>query len=236
MQVGASWLWNCKTCQGIEMGKDIEQLKEKFVTACRILANEGLIEAAYSISCRFDQDQMMINDRISPLLLTQEDIISVPLDNPGDTIGKHHPAIYKAREDVQAVVHAHPPYAIALSTVEQEFVPVHHYGSIFHGKIRVFKSQGMVQTRGRARTIADLLGDGRAVLQRGHGTVVVGKDIEEAVLGTIYLEEAAKINYLAKDMGTPEYLSMELSNKITGQVFKERSLKKAWNHYAAKLK
>ena len=123
------------------MENDIEKLKDKFVTACRILANEGLIEAAYSISCRFDQDQMMINDRISPLLLTQENIIFVPLGSPGETIGKHHPAIYKAREDVHAIVHAHPPFAIALSTDEDEFVPVHHYGSIFHGKIKVFKTQ-----------------------------------------------------------------------------------------------
>ena len=216
------------------MENDIEQLKDKFVTACRILANEGLIEASYSISCRFDQNQMMINDRVSPLLLTKENIILVPIDSPGDTIGKQHPVIYKAREDVHAIVHAHPPYAIALSTVEEEFIPVHHYGSIFHGKIKIFKSQGMVQTQDRARTIADLLGNGRAILQRGHGTVVVGKDIGEAVLGTIYLEEAAKINYLAKEMGRPEYLSMEQSDKISGQVFKERSLKKAWNHYAAK--
>ena len=218
------------------MENNIDQLKEKFVTACRILANEGLIEAAYSLSCRFNHDQMMINDRISPLLLTQEDIVTVPIDKSGDTIGKHHPAIYKARKDVNAIVHAHPPYAIALSTVEDEFIPVHHYGSIFHGKIKIFKSQGMVQTSDRAQTIADLLGDGRAILQRGHGTVVVGKNIEEAVLGTIYLEEAARINFLAKEMGKPECFSMDLSEKIAGQVFKERSLKKAWDHYTAKLK
>jgi HCOMODA/2-hydroxy-3-carboxy-muconic semialdehyde decarboxylase len=218
------------------MENDIEQLKDKFVTACRIIANEGLIEASYSISCRFDQDQMMINDRISPLLLTQENIISVPLDSPGDTIGKHHPVIYKARKDVHAIVHAHPPHAIALGTVEEEFIPVHHYGSIFHGKIKIFKSQGMVQTKDRARTIAELLGTGRAILQRGHGTVVVGKDIKEAVLGTIYLEEAARINYLAKEMGRPEYFTTEQSDKISGQVFKERSIEKAWHHYAAKLK
>jgi len=217
------------------MEQNLDQLKEKFVTACRILANEGLIEAAYSLSCRFNQDQMMINDRISPLLLNRENIVIVPIDAPGDTIGKHHPAIYKARTDVNAIVHAHPPYAIAIGTVKEEFVPVHHYGAIFHGTIKVFKSQGMVQTRDRAQTIADLLGSGRAILQRGHGTVVVGKDLKEAVLGTIYLEEAAKINFLAEELGEPHYFTTELSEKISVQVFKERSLNKAWEHYAAKL-
>jgi len=218
------------------MGDNIDQLKAKLVTACRILANEGLIEAAYSLSCRFDRNRMLINDRVGPCLITREDIVSVPIDVPGDTIGKVHPAIYKAREDVNAIVHAHPPYAIALSTIEEEFVPVHHYGSIFHEKIMVYKNQGMVQTKDRGQAISDLLGAGRAILQRGHGTVVVGKDLTEALIGTIYLEEAAKINFLAKQMGTPEYLSMELSHKISGQIFKERSQKKAWDHYASKLK
>jgi len=216
------------------MDDSIDQLKEKFILACRILAEEGLIEASYSISCRIDQNNMLINDRIGPFLVTREHIIAVPIDAPGDTMGKVHPIIYKARKDVNAIVHAHPPYAIALSTIDEAFVPVHHYGSIFHGKISIYDSQGMVQTRERGQAISDLLSEGRAVLQRGHGTIVVGKDIEEAVLGTIFLEEAAKTNYLAKQMGSPQYLSMEQSDKIAGQIFKERSQKKAWNHYVAK--
>jgi len=218
------------------MDDTLNRLKDKFIKACRILANEKLIEAAYSLSCRFDRSRMLINDRIGPYLLAADDIVTVPIDAPGDTMGKVHPAIYQAREDVNAIVHAHPPYAIALSTIDEEFVPVHHYGAIFHGKMKIYDSQGMVQTPQRAKAIAEVLGGGRAVLQRGHGTVVVGKDIEEAVLATIYLEEAARMNLLAKEMGNPEYLSMELSARITGQIFKERSQKKAWNHYISKYK
>ena len=63
----------------------------------------------------------------------------------------------------------------------------------------------------------------------------MGKDLKEAILGTIYLEEAAKINFLASELGEPAYFSPELSEKISGQVFKERSLNKAWDHYAAKV-
>lgn len=217
------------------METDIEQLKEKYITACRILLNEGLLEAAFSVSCRVGKDRIMINPVTSPGLITRENILINSIDDQPE-MGKVHPAIYKAREDVNAVVHAHPPYAIAFSTLEEAFVPVHHYGAIFHGKIKVYKSQGQVKTRERGREIAELLGEGRAILQRGHGTIVVGKSIEEAVLGTIYLEEAAKINFLAKKMGTPQYLSEELSEKIEGQVFKERSQKRSWDHYVSKLK
>jgi ribulose-5-phosphate 4-epimerase/fuculose-1-phosphate aldolase len=70
---------------------------------------------------------------------------------------------------------------------------------------------------------------------QGHGATMVGKDLREAVLCMIYLEESLKMMVLARQMGTPEYLSREESEKITGQILKPRSQNKAWMHYAAKL-
>jgi L-fuculose-phosphate aldolase len=216
------------------MQSHIDQLKETFVIACRILANEGLVEAAFNVSCRFDNDKMMINPVTSPTLVTKDNISTNSLDEQ-PVMGTVHPSIYKAREDVNAIVHVHPPYAIAFSTLGEEFIPVHHYGCPFHGKIKVYKSPGQVKTAERGDAIAKVLGDGRAVLQQGHGTIVVGKDLKEALLATIYLEEAMKINFLANQMGTPDYISRELSEKITGQILKQRSQDKAWNHYVDKL-
>jgi len=217
------------------MQNSIEQARRKYVTACRILANEGLADAAFSVSCRIGSDRLLINPVTSPTLVTPENILLISIDEQ-PVMGKVHPEIYKVRKDVNAIVHAHPPHAIAFSTLEEEFVPVHHYGSIFHEQISVYKSQGQVKTKERGNEIAQLVGNGRAILQRGHGTLVMGKNIEEAVLGTIYLEEACKINFLAHKMGAPHYLSKEQSRHIAGQVFKERSILKAWDHYVSKLK
>ena len=83
--------------------------------------------------------------------------------------------------------------------------------------------------------MAEVLGDGPAVLQQGHGVLVVGKDLREALLLTIYLEEAMKVNLLAKQMGTPENISKELAKKITWQFMNPESQNKAWNHYVDKL-
>ena len=217
------------------MENKVDELKAKLVNACRILVNEGLTQGAYCISCRLDHKRLLMNANISPCLINTENILIQPLDEKPEE-GKAHPAIYKAREDVNAIVHAHPTYAIALGTVQEEIIPIHHYGVIFHGKIKVYKSQGQVKTTQRAEEIAELLGDGRAILQRGHGTLVVGKDLEEAVLGTLFLEETAKIQFLAKLMGTPEYISTDLSAKITTQILNEKSKKRMWDHYVAKLK
>ena len=41
--------------------------------------------------------------------------------------------------------------------------------------------------------------------------------------------------YWARSMGTPKYFFEDLARGVAGQVFKERSNIKAWNHYVAKL-
>jgi len=58
----------------------------------------------------------------------------------------------------------------------------------------------------------------------------------EVGLGTLFLEETAKIQFLAKLMGTPEYIPTDLYSKITTQILNEKSKKRMWDHYVAKLK
>jgi len=217
------------------MKNSIEQLKEQFIQACRILVNEKLATAFFSLSCRFNKDQYLINSGRSPALMNKEDIITASLQDPSAS-GKAHPAIYRAREDVNAIVHAHPPYAIALSTVKEAFAPIHSYGAIFHGKIQVYGDYGQVKTQERAQEIVDVLGKGRAILQKGHGTLVVGKDLVEAVLATIFLEEAARIHFLARGMGTPQTIPLEISQKVGAQAFKEKSNQRAWEYYLSRIK
>ncbi len=215
------------------MSTELDQLKDTFVTTCRILANEGLAEAAFNVSCRYQDDKMLIIPVTSPTLVTRDNIKIISMDDEPD-VGKVHPSIYKARADVNAVVHGHPPYSIAFSTIGEEFIPVHHYGCPFYG-LPVYKSPGQVQNVKRSVAVTEVLGDGPAVLQQGHGVLVVGQDLREALLLTIYLEEAMKVNLLAKQMGTPETISEELAKKITWQFMNPESQNKAWHHYVDKL-
>lgn len=215
------------------MSTELDRLKDTFVTTCRILAKEGLAEAAFNVSCRYQDNKILIIPVTSPTLVTRDNIKIISMDDEPD-VGKVHPSIYQARDDVNAVVHGHPPHAIAFSTIGEEFLPVHHYGCPFYG-LPVYQSPGQVADAERSRQVVEVLGDGPAVLQQGHGVIVVGKDLREALLLTIYLEEAMKINLLAKQMGTPEYIPRELAKKITGQFMNPRSQKKAWDHYVDKL-
>jgi ribulose-5-phosphate 4-epimerase/fuculose-1-phosphate aldolase len=215
---------------------NVDELKEMFLTACRILAVEGLADAAFNISCRFNGNQMMINPVTSPTLVTKENIRVHSLDET-PAMGQLHPELYKARPDINGIVHVHPFHCIAFSTLSREYKPVHHYGSQFYGKqLAIHRSPGQVKTKARGEDIAKTLGKGRAILQQGHGATVVGKDLQEALLGAIYLEEAMRMDYVTHQMGQPDYLSEEEATMITGQIYKQRSQDKAWNHYVDKVR
>lgn len=220
---------------GAGRADDIDRLKSDFVTACRILVNECVAEASFNVSCRLPGGRIMVHPIASPTMVTIDNLEIHPLGAELKNY-KAHPAIYQARPDVHAIVHTHPPYTIAFGTLNEEFRPVHHYGAPFHGKIATFHSPGQTKSEGRAEDIARQLGNNRALLQQGHGCIVVGKDISEALQLVLYLEEACKILFIARQMGTPRYLTIEESEVVSAQILKQRSQDKAWLHYADKLR
>jgi ribulose-5-phosphate 4-epimerase/fuculose-1-phosphate aldolase len=213
-----------------------QELKEALVIACQILANEGITEAAFNVSARLPGGRMMGHPITSPTLVTVDNIVTY---EPGAKLKdyKAHPAIYAARPDIGAIVHTHPPYTIAFGTLGEEFKPIHHYGTPFHGKIATYDSPGQTKSEDRAGDIARALGTGCALLQQGHGTIVVGKDLKEALLLTLYLEESFKILAITRQMGgKPKEFSVQESEMISQQILKQRSQDKAWLHYADKLR
>ncbi len=111
---------------------------------------------------------------------------------------------------------------------------MHHDGAPFHGAITTYESPGQTKSDDRAAEMARQLGDNRVIMQRGHGVIAVGKDLKEAVLFVLFLEEAVKTNLLAAQMGTPKPLTLEQSKKIAPQILKQRSQDNAWNHYVNK--
>jgi len=214
---------------------DLYQLKKDCVLACRMLVHEGVSEGAFNVSVRTGPDEMMAVPITSPTLVTVDNLQTYSISSGSDN-WKAHPAIYEERPDVGAIVHCHPPHVTAFSTCSEDFVPVHHYGAPFHGKIARYTSPGQTKSKDRARDLARQLGDNRAIMQQGHGVIVVGKDIHEALILTLFLEESCWTTLTARQMGTPNYLSLEHSVKITPQILKQRSQDKAWEHYVNKLR
>ena len=111
---------------------------------------------------------------------------------------KIHSCIYQLRPDVQSVVHVHPRFTVLLSTLGQELAPLCQEGmQLVRNPLPVWPHVKIIQSHEEGMEVANLLGNGGAVLLFGHGAVTAGGSLSESVTAMAELEEQARMNYLA---------------------------------------
>lgn len=121
-----------------------------------------------------------------------------------------HRDLYAARDDAQAIVHAHPPHATALAClprVHAEGIPAFHYMIAAAGgddiRCAPYATFGTKALSDHAR--AALRGR-RACLLAQHGTVALGANLEAALELAVELETLARMYWLALQLGEPARL------------------------------
>jgi HCOMODA/2-hydroxy-3-carboxy-muconic semialdehyde decarboxylase len=72
----------------------------------------------------------------------------------------------------------------------------------------------LVRTMEMGRDLAAMIGCNRAALMRGHGCVVLGRSVREAVFTSIYVEVNAKLQFKATMLGEITFLSEGEINAI----------------------
>ena len=110
-----------------------------------------------------------------------------------------HRAIYRETQAL-AVVHAHPPHAIALSLTGTEIIPGTMEGLASIGKVPVLGWNTEVSAGGLADVIAQALKQHRIVMVHGHGSFAIGQLLEEAYNFTTLLEESCQVLCLLKSL------------------------------------
>ena len=112
-----------------------------------------------------------------------------------------HIEIYKARPQVNAVVHAHPVYSSVLAVAGLKIPPVlDDQVACLGGEIKVAEyapSGTVVMTS----NVVAALGDRNAVLMANHGALGVGKNLRDAVINCELLEKTAKVYVHALAIG-----------------------------------
>lgn len=123
-----------------------------------------------------------------------------------------HTAVYRARPDVGATVHLHGLYSTVMAMEGDELPPSTPPQALL-APIRVvpFALPGSGEL---ARSVAQILGAGRAVLLRNHGSFCCGKDIADAMTAAIYTEEAAQVAWHAALLGRFHPLSPQEVEKV----------------------
>ncbi|MDE2901651.1 MAG: class II aldolase/adducin family protein [Chloroflexota bacterium] len=183
------------------------ELKSAIVDAARTMYNEGLVVgSAGNVSARAENDEAMhiTPTRVRYADLTPADIVTVTFD--GDPIESDglpsseslmHGAIYAARQDVRAVVHAHPIHASAMA-VRREAIPVFVDEQVVYlGGAVAVSAYAPAASEELADNAVAALGERRAVLLANHGTLAVGHDPEDALEMTRLTERLAQIWLLA---------------------------------------
>jgi len=146
-------------------------------------------------------DRMFITRRGSMLSnLREGDIVETGLreDDSHITLAsteiKIHRAIY-LQTSALAIVHAHPPFAVALSLLEDEIVPVDTEGIYYFKTIPVIGADLTVGSDEVAEKLPPLLQNYKVAVVRGHGSFAVGQMLEEAFQWTSSLEASCKVLY-----------------------------------------
>lgn len=195
-------------------------LIEDLVASYRILAEHEVIDGYGHVSVRSadNPQRYFISRSLAPELVTEKDIVELDLDsNPvgGDTRTLYlerfiHGEIYKLRPDVHAVVHNHSPSVIPFSVTTVPLKPVFHMAAFVGLGIPNFEirkvekgSDLLVRTPKLGKALARTLAAKPVALMRGHGSVVVGEDLQRAVGRSIYLEMSAKLQMQAMTIAGP---------------------------------
>ncbi len=180
--------------------------------------------------------------------LAPDDIIMVGLNGHSLEPGKKpvgevviDSSIYKARPDVQSVVHVHPFWSTTLSIAGKEILPVGtSQGHYFPDGIPLFDTGfGWLVIDEHGEKLVKALGTGKAVVHKGHGIVVAGESVHETVVTAVAVEMLAQQQAYASMLGFPKPYSrkdMEDYYRQTESKMWGSSSRARWLWYERRLK
>src|SRR5436189_6027283 len=109
-----------------------------------------------------------------------------------------HKCVLHQHTDYNSVDHGHSQYNVLMSVLQEQIAPMCIEGmQLFNDPLPLFPSPRLIIREEDGVEVAKLLGKREAILLQGHGAATVGADMEDSVTNMLYLEEQARMNYLA---------------------------------------
>jgi ribulose-5-phosphate 4-epimerase/fuculose-1-phosphate aldolase len=119
---------------------------------------------------------------------------------------KMHSCIYKMYPNIQAIAHTHARFVAVMTVIQHTIKPMCQEGIQMVAKpLPIYPHVAPVLTDDDGMEVARLLGGGGAILLEGHGATTTGRNVEQAVMNMINLEEQAKMNWYAACAAGPNY-------------------------------
>jgi ribulose-5-phosphate 4-epimerase/fuculose-1-phosphate aldolase len=225
-------------------------LIDKLVLANRILYRQGVVDGFGHVSVRHDQSpgHFLLARNMAPALVRRDDILTFGLDGSAlDAQGRRvylerfiHAEIYRARADVQAVVHSHSPGVIPFGVTRQALRPIFHMCGFLGDGAASFEIRDvagdtdlLISNGPLGQALATALGARSAVLMRGHGSTVVGSSLEQTVYRAIYTEINARLQLQATRLGEVTYLTTQEAKQA--EQMNDSQLSRAWELWTREI-
>ncbi|HWI98121.1 MAG TPA: class II aldolase/adducin family protein [Burkholderiales bacterium] len=231
---------------------DLERALADVVIANRILAHEGIVDAYGHVSVRHPRDpkRYLLARSLSPEMVQQADIMEFDLDGTpagGDSRQPYlerfiHGAVYEARPEVLAVVHAHAEDVLPFGITSTPLRPVIHSGSFMGAEVPVWDIRErfgdtnlLVTNMPQGRDLAARLAGNNVALMRGHGFVAAARSLIEVVRMSVYVPRNARVQMAAMQLGEVKPLSRgEIDARNAGYKPHSPETWRAWEYWATR--
>jgi L-ribulose-5-phosphate 4-epimerase len=197
----------------------LEQLKQELHKLHLMLPASGLVTwTAGNISARDPESGFVVikpsgimYEELQPedhvVVNLEGDVIEGDLKPSSDT--ESHLYIYRARPDVNGIVHTHSPYATAWAA-NGRGIPVYltAHADEFGCAIPC-AGFALIGSEAIGQQVIDHIGESPAVLLKNHGVFTIGKNARSAVKAAVMVEDVARTSLLALQLGTPDIIDPE---------------------------
>ncbi len=206
-----------------------QDLREEVARIARQMISSGLATGTSgNVSARTPEGDVLITPsgldygQLEPgnivLVDLEKNVLEGALEPSSET--PMHTGIYRARPQVDAVVHTHSRFATTLACLGLEIPPVHYMLTTLSQDGRIplapYATYGTEELAGYA---SEALGEiHNACLLQNHGTITVGESPEEAFSRTVVLEEMAQIYYQTRLAGEPILLDPKQVAEVAAKI------------------
>ena len=214
-----------------------QQLRDAIILTGRLLYHSGLmVSNDGNISVRLPNGNILITPSgVTKGRISAEDLLVINLDggiikaaeNPNLKATSEQPMhieIYRQRPDVRAVIHTHLIFANALAIskgkIRMDVIPE---AAIAFGEIPITEFS-LPSTPQNAAAIRELIKNHDVLLIRNHGSLAVGKNLDEALIKTERLEHISKTLTYAELLGDVNALPADMTEAIQGIVQKNKKI------------
>jgi L-fuculose-phosphate aldolase len=205
------------------------ELRAAVLDAARGMNRHGINRGTSgNVSARVDPGMLITPSAVPYDRVRAEDLVTMGLDGSGavppgvrpSTEWRLHAAVYAARPDVGAVLHAHPMYATALACLRRGIPAFHYMVAVAGGSEIRCSAYATYGTAELAAATVEALGPRNACLLANHGFVTCAATPAEALAVALEVEALAGQYLCALQVGAPVLLD-EAEMKRVREAFRQ---------------